>query len=138
MNSYLNKQDEVKKLFSSCKTAEERYELIISLGRNLPQMDSLHKTPQNLVEGCQSKLYLHATFKNNILHFECDSDALISKGLAAILLLLYDNESPEFIITHPPVILSDLNIFASLSPNRSHGLKSLFQKMQKIALQHLV
>lgn len=138
MNTYPNKQDEVKKIFSSCKTAEERYELIISLGRNLPPMNPLYKTPQNLVEGCQSKLYLHASFIDNTLHFECDSDALISKGLAAILLLLYNNKSPEFIITHPPVILSDLNIFTSLSQTRAHGLKSLFLKMQKIALQYLV
>ncbi len=138
MNTCPNKQDEVKKLFSSCKTAEERYELIISLGRKLPPMNPLYKTPENLVEGCQSKLYLNFSIINNTLHFECDSDALISKGLAAILLLLYNNESPEFIITHPPVILSDLNIFASLSPTRAHGLKSLFLKMQKIALQYLV
>ncbi len=138
MNNSTNKQDEVKKIFSSCTNAEERYELIISLGRKLSPMNPHHKIDQNLVEGCQSKLYIHADCINKTLHFECDSDALISKGLAAILLFLYNNETPEFIITHPPTILSDLNIFAALSPTRAHGLKSLYLKMQKIALQHLI
>jgi cysteine desulfuration protein SufE len=138
MNNSTNKEDAVKKLFSSCRSAEERYELIISLGKNLPVLNPIYKIPQNLVDGCQSKLYLHAIFINNTIHFECDSDALISKGLGAILLLLYNDESPEFIITHKPIILSELNIFSSLSETRSHGLKSLFLKMQKIALQYLV
>jgi cysteine desulfuration protein SufE len=101
-------------------------------------MNPSYKIAKNLVEGCQSKLYLHATYTNNGLKFEVDSDALISKGLAAILLTLYNEESPEDIIKHPPSILAELDIFASLSPTRAHGLKSLYLKMQKIALQHLV
>lgn len=138
MNSCLENQEKLKNIFSSCRTPEERYELIIALGKKLPPMDSLHKTSQHLVDGCQSKLYLYASLENGKLKFEMDSDALISKGLAAILFHLYNNEPPEHIIKYPPTVLSELNIFASLSPTRSHGLKSLFTKMQKIALQHLV
>ncbi len=138
MNNCTNKQDEVKKLFASCKTPEERYELIISMGRKIPPMTPSYKTPKNLVEGCQSKLYLQATYTNGILEFEVDSDALISKGLAAILLNLYNHETPEDILKHPPAVLAELDIFASLSPTRAHGLRSLYLKMQKIALQHLV
>ncbi len=138
MNNTLNKHEAIKKIFDACKTPEERYELIISLGKKLPPLDPLFKTTQNLVEGCQSKLYLNSLLINNTLQFECDSDALISKGLAAILMHLYNNETPEHILKNPPTILSDLNIFISLSPTRAHGLRSLYLKMQKIALQHLV
>ncbi|MBM3193320.1 MAG: SufE family protein [Chlamydiae bacterium] len=135
--SCLTKQEEVKKLFTSCKTAEERYELIISLGRKTPAMNPIEKNLKNLVEGCQSKLYLHASFKEGVLEFSIDSDALISKGLAAVLLMLYDKESPEIIIKHPPTVLAELGIFSSLSPTRVNGLKSLYLKMQKIALQYV-
>ena len=138
MNNATNKQETIKILFDACKTTESRYELIISLGKKLPPMSPLYKTTPNLVDGCQSKLYLHSVLTNNTLQFECDSDALISRGLAAILLHLYNNETPEHILKNPPTILSDLNIFVSLSPTRAHGLRSLFLKMQKIALQHLV
>jgi sulfur transfer protein SufE len=138
MNITTNKEDELKKIFTSSKSPEARYELIIALGRKLPAMNPTHKISENLVDGCQSKLYLHATFKNNALHFEIDSDALISKGLAALLLLLYNNESPEYILKHPPTILAELNILSSLSMGRANGLKSLYTKMQKFALQHLV
>jgi cysteine desulfuration protein SufE len=135
--SCLTKQEEVKKLFTSCKTAEERYELIISLGRKTPAMNPIEKNLKNLVEGCQSKLYLHGSFKEGVLEFSIDSDALISKGLAAVLLMLYDKESPEIIIKHPPTVLAELGIFSSLSPTRVNGLKSLYLKMQKIALQYV-
>lgn len=134
----MNRQDELKKLFTSCKTPEERYELIIALGKKLPPLSSTHKSSNNLVEGCQSQLYLHSTFVNGKLHFEIDSDALISKGLGAILLYLYNDETPENILKHPPTLLAELNIFTSLSPTRANGLKSLYTKMQKIALQYLV
>lgn len=135
--SCASKQEEVKKLFTSCKTPEDRYELIISLGRKIPPMNPLEKTLKNLVDGCQSKLFLHARYNEGVLEFEVDSDALISKGLAAILLNLYNKESPESIIKNPPTVLAELDIFSSLSPTRAHGLKSLYLKMQKIALQYL-
>ncbi len=138
MNITTNKQEELKKLFTSCASPEARYELIIALGKKLPPMNPAHKISENLVDGCQSKLYLHTTFQNNILHFEVDSDALISKGLAALLFHLYNNESPEFLLKNPPTILNELNILASLSMGRANGLKSLYVKMQKFALQQIV
>jgi len=138
MNNATNKQETIKILFDACKTPEERYELIILLGKKLPPMNPLSKTTQNLVDGCQSKLYLHSLLIESTLQFECDSDSLISKGLAAILMHLYNDETPEHILKNPPTILADLNIFVSLSPTRAHGLRSLYLKMQKFALQHLV
>ncbi len=134
----MNNHDSLKKLFTSCKTPEERYELIISLGQKLPPMNPLYKTKENLVEGCQSNLYLHSSLIDGLLHFETDSDALISKGLAAILIHLYNKEPPEHILKYPPTLLSELAIFTSLSPTRATGLRSLYTRMQKIALQCLV
>lgn len=134
----MHKPDSLKKLFTFCKTTEERYELIISLGQKLPPMNPLHKTPENLVDGCQSNLYFHSTLTDGKLFFEANSDALISKGLAAMLLHLYNGETPEYLLKYPPHILSELSLFASLSPTRATGLRSLYTRMQKIALQCLV
>jgi cysteine desulfuration protein SufE len=138
MNTCETKQEELKKLFDACSNQQDRYELIITLGKKLPSMNPLHKIEKNLVAGCQSRLYVHAVFSENKLLFEADSDALISKGLAAILLFLYNGEAPEIILKNPPTILAELNIFKEISPVRAQGLKSLYLKMQKIALDSLL
>ena len=111
-------------------TPEEQYQEIIELGRRLPPMNPAHKTPDNLVPGCQSRLYLHAESRDGKIFFEADSDALISKGLAALLLERYNGQSSEFILKNPPTILDTL----PLSPTRITGAKSLYTRMQKQAL----
>jgi cysteine desulfuration protein SufE len=138
MNTCITKQEELKKLFDSRKNQQERYELIISMGKNLPIMNPINKLEKNLVSGCQSRLYIHAEKVDGKIKFEADSDALISKGLAAILLFLYDDEPAEVILKNPPTILSELNLFKEISPVRAQGMKSLYLKMQKIALDSLL
>jgi len=130
----MSNHESLKKLFTSCKTPEERYELIIDFGQKLTLMPTQLKNEDNLVPGCQSKLYLSYTFEEGLLYFKADSDALISKGLAALLLYLYNGTSPEYLLRNPPHIITEL----SLSPTRATGVGSLYTKMQKIALQHLV
>lgn len=133
----LEKQEEVKRLFSACSTPEQKYEKIIALGMSLPPYPKEFKTPKCTVAGCQSIMYLHTAFAEGKLHFSASSEALISAGLAALLIFVYQDEPPETLLTTPPLFLDELGIPASLSPSRSNGLASLYAKMQKEALQIL-
>lgn len=136
-SSCLRKQEEIKKLFAQCKDAEARYHRIIELGRQLPSLAPEHRIPTNLVSGCQSQLFLHASYANGLVKLEAASDALISQGLAALLVLAYSEESPETILGCPPTYLEDLGIAASLSPSRANGLYSLHLRMKQRALEFL-
>ncbi len=128
----------VKNLFTNCFTPENLYQKIIALGRELPPMDLIYKTSENIVKGCQSIVYLHTEMREDKLFFSAFSDALISAGLAALLLKAYNGETPETILQNPPTFLEDLQIYTSLTPGRSNGLASMFLRMQKDALNFLV
>lgn len=101
-------------------------------------MDPKNKIPENLVKGCQSTMYLHAELVGNVIHFTADSDALISAGLAAILIQVYSGETPETVLTCPPEYLETLGISASLTPSRANGLYSIHLKMKQEALKLLM
>ncbi len=136
--SCLSKQARVKSLFDSFQTPEQKYLKIIELGRALPPFCSSLKTEEHLVKGCQSRMYLHATFLEGKVLFQLDSEALISAGLGALLLAAYNAEPPEAILSCPPLFLGELEIHKSLSPSRSNGLSSLFLRMKKEALNFLI
>lgn len=89
---------------------------------------------ENSVQGCQSLLYLHTEKEQKILHFHAYSDALISSGLAALLIFLYSGESAEQIIQNPPKVLEKIGIPLALTPSRANGLASLYVKMRKEAI----
>lgn len=136
--SCLGKQNNVKKIFSESADEQEKYEKIIALGKENPQLDAQYKTPENKVHGCQSTMYLHSSFKNGKVYFEAESDALISSGLASILIMVYSGEAPETVIKCPPDYLEDLGISASLTPSRANGLYSIHLRMKQDALKYLV
>lgn len=133
-NSCLAKQAHLKSLFSHCKEAEQIYTKIIELGRTLPPYPADKKTPDHLVKGCQSQLYLHTELKEGKLIFYVEADALISAGLASLLLAIYNQEPPEAILSCPPSFLGELQLLKHLSPGRANGLASLFTKMKAHAL----
>jgi len=135
--SCLQKQAEIKSIFAACLTPEARYEKIIELGRLLPPFNPVARTPLNLVPGCQSIMYLEATFTNDRLFFNADSEALISKGLAALLIRAYSGETPATIAHCPPSFIKEIGLQSALSPTRSNGLASLYHKMRQEALKHL-
>lgn len=130
--------DEVKNLFKNLQTPEEKYQKIIELGRKLPQIDPSLKIPENIVKGCQSTVYLSSEMINGKIYFYASSDALISAGLAALLILAYSGQSPETILQNKPTFLEDLQIYTSLSPGRSNGLANMYLRMQQEALKYLV
>jgi cysteine desulfuration protein SufE len=136
--SCLIKQHKVKLLFDGCTHPEQKYRKIIELGRRLAPYPAEFKTPEHLVKGCQSAMYLYSQLADGKVQFHAFSEALISAGLAALLLAVYHDESPDAILTCPPRFLEELGIQDTLSPGRSNGLASLFQRMKQEALNFLI
>jgi cysteine desulfuration protein SufE len=136
--SCLHKQQEVKALFAPCLSDESKYQKIIELGRQLPALDPQYKVQNNLVKGCQSTMYLHSYLNGSYIIYEVSSDALISAGLAAIMVKIYSGETPETILKCPPTCLEELGISASLTPNRANGLYSIYLRMKQEALRFLI
>ncbi len=120
------------------KSREELYQTIMEMGRELPPFEESWKTEENLVTGCQSILYLYSALNQDKLFFYAFSDALISKGLAALLISFYNGRTPEDVLKIPPTFIEELNIPQALSPSRAGGLASLHLKMKQQALQHLI
>ncbi len=135
LESCEKKQMQVKALFDACTSEELKYHKIIELGKQQPHLPDSEKTPENIVKGCQSTMYLTASFKDGCVFFAADSDALISAGLAAILIKVYSGETPEAILKCPPKYLEELGIGASLTPSRANGLYSIHLRMKQDALK---
>ncbi|MCE5319378.1 MAG: SufE family protein [Parachlamydia sp.] len=134
----LEKQNQVRQLFAACRTEEDKYQKIIELGHQLTPLDAAYKVPENIVKGCQSIVYLRSSLENDKVQFEVESEALISAGLAAILIKVYSGETPEAILKCLPAYLEDLGISASLTPSRANGLYSIHLRMKQDALKWLI
>lgn len=137
-DSCLEKQQYIKEIFLACPSEEAKYEKIIELGRQQPSLTPAYKIPENLVKGCQSQMYLHSYLSDNQIIFEAESDALISAGLAALLIKVYSGETPEVILKCPPTYLDEIGLSSSLTPNRANGLYSMHLRMKQEALKMLV
>ena len=129
--------ESIKERFNKCNKPEELYQMIISLGSELPQFDNSKKIEDNLVKGCQSLMYITTSTESGRFFFTAYSDALISKGLAALLYLVYQGQTLETVIHEPPVFLKEWGILSSLSPTRSNGVLSLYLRMKHEAIKHL-
>ena len=128
------KCEEIKKKFEPL-SLEQRYQTLMEMGRALPPFPEELKTPDRIVKGCQSILYLNGTLKDGKIYFEAHADALISAGLAALLIAAYSGETPETILKCPPTFISELGIATSLSPGRSNGLAHIHLRMKQDALK---
>src|SRR5262249_48066535 len=134
--NFEKKCERLKKKFAPLSPTE-RYAALIELGRKLPPYPDFLKTPDRLVPGCQSALYLSTTSIDNKLYFAVHSEALISSGLAALLSEVYSNETAQTILTCPPTFINDLGLTASLSPTRSNGLAHIHLRLKQEALKFL-
>lgn len=132
------KQEEIKKLFAGYKDQEDKYKALIELGRQQASLEPKYKIPENIVQGCQSLVYLRAYLRNGTVFFEVESNALISAGLAMLLFKVYNGETPEVILTCPPTYLDVIGVGASLTPSRSNGLYSIHLRMKQEALKLLL
>ncbi len=135
---YEQKHEALLQKFSSCKNPGKIYEKIMELGRALPPMADSLKTEENLVIGCQSEVFLVSEINaNGKMIYHIGSEALISSGLAALLLLIYQEECPELTLLCPPRFSTELGLAKSLSPGRSNGLASIYARMKQDALKLL-
>lgn len=136
--SCLLKQEAIKDEFKQCADAESKYKKIIDIGRSTAAMHPKYKLPENIVKGCQSTMYMRSWSDEGKIYFEVDSDALISKGLAVLLIRVYSGENAETILKCPPLYLEEMGINASLTLNRANGLASIYLHMKRAALAFLV
>ena len=133
--SCLHNQEELRLAFASLQKGEERYAKLIEFWRSRAPYPKGFLTSKYLVKGWQSSTYLRSTIKDRRMHFFARSDALISAGLAALLLAIYQGEAPETVIKCSPTVLKELNFASYLSPSRANGLSSLYLRMQQDAVK---
>ncbi|WP_109699228.1 SufE family protein [Chitinophaga deserti] len=112
----------------------EKYEYIIQLGKDLPLIDPQYKTDDNLIRGCQSKVWLHAELKDGILEFTADSDAVITKGLVSLVIQVLSGHPPKEIAEAEIYFIEAIGLTSHLSPTRSNGLLSMLKQMKLYAL----
>ena len=134
----MDKINKLKKDFEELDGWEGRYRLIIEMGNNLSPLQDAEREDDNLVKGCMSKVWLVASMVDGKVIFKGDSDASITKGLVAILVDVYSNETPDDIINTKPDFLDDLGIKEALSMNRASGLTSMLKQIRLYALAYKV
>ncbi|MCL7753904.1 SufE family protein [Polaribacter sp. Z022] len=130
-------QEEIIDEFSMFDDWMERYEYIIELGKSLPIIKEQHKLDENLIKGCQSKVWLFSELENETIKFSADSDAILTKGIVALLLRVYSNQKPSDILTAKTDFIDEIGLKEHLSPTRANGLVSMIKhiKMYAIAQQ---
>lgn len=129
------KQAEVIEEFSLFQDWMEKYEYIIELGKELPLIDKKYEADENLIRGCQSRVWLHAEMdENQQVVFTANSDAIITKGLVALIIRVLSHESPEDIMHADLHFIEDIGLSTYLSPTRSNGLLAMVKQMKFYAL----
>ena len=129
-------QDEVIAEFSDFDDWMDRYQLLIDLGNEQQPLDEKYKTDQNLIEGCQSRVWLHADERDGKLIFQAESDALIVKGIIALLIKVLSGHTPDEILGADLYFIDRIGLKDHLSPTRSNGLLSMVKQMRMYALAY--
>lgn len=129
-------QDEIIQEFADFDDWMDRYQLLIDLGSSQPKLDDKYKTEQNLIDGCQSRVWLQADMKDGLLHFQAESDALIVKGIVALLVRVLSDHTPQEILGADLYFIESIGLREHLSPTRSNGLLSMLRQMKLYALAY--
>jgi cysteine desulfuration protein SufE len=127
-------QQEVVDEFAMFSDWQDRYEHLIELGKDLPLIAPEHKTDDNLVRGCQSRVWLAAEPKEDLVHFTADSDAMITKGIVALLVRVYNDRTPQEILGASTEFIDRIGLREHLSPNRANGLSAMLDQMKRYAV----
>lgn len=127
-------QEEIINEFAMFDDWMERYEYIIDLGKSLPLIDETFKVDENLIKGCQSKVWLHSEVENDTLVFSADSDAILTKGIVALLLRVFDRQKPSDIIDADMDFIDKIGLKEHLSATRANGLVSMIKQIKLYAL----
>nr|WP_314559582.1 SufE family protein [uncultured Capnocytophaga sp.] len=126
-------QNELIDTFALFDDWTQRYEYLIELGRDLPIINPQYKTDSHLIKGCQSQVWLHAQLNNGKLTLTADSDAIITKGIVALLVRVFNNQTPTDILQADLSFIDKIGLKDHLSPTRANGLVSMIQKIREYA-----
>lgn len=129
-----DKKEEIIEEFSFFEDWDERFQYVIDLGKDLPIIEEQYKTDDNIISGCQSKVWLHASLNDGKIEFTADSDAIITKGIIAILIRVFSNQSPAEILKANLDFIDQIGLKSHLSPTRANGLVSMIKQIKMYAL----
>jgi cysteine desulfuration protein SufE len=127
-------QEEIVDEFSMFEDWMQRYEYIIELGKSLPLINEKYKTEENIIKGCQSKVWLHGEQMDDKIVFTADSDAILTKGIIAILIRVFSNQKPATILDATTNFIDEIGLKEHLSPTRANGLVSMIKQIKMYAL----
>ncbi len=130
-------QNEIVEEFSLYDDWMDKYNYLIEMSDELNAIDESKKNPANLIEGCQSRVWIDATLTDQgTIHFEADSDAIIVKGLVALLMRVFDNRTPKEIIDSEIFFIDQIGMRENLSPTRANGLLSMLKQIRMFAVAY--
>jgi len=129
-------QNEIVDEFSMFDDWMQRYEYMIELGKSLPLIEDQYKTEANIIKGCQSRVWVHAELQDEKLVFTADSDAIITKGIIAILVRAFSDQSPQAIIDADTKFIDEIGLKEHLSPTRANGLVSMIKQLKLYAVAY--
>jgi len=127
-------QDEIIEEFEGFTDWMDRYQVIIDMGNSLPALEEQYKTADNIIEGCQSRVWLQADYEDGLLRFTADSDAIIVKGIISMLVRVLSGHTPNEILEADLYFIDSIGLHEHLSPTRSNGLVAMIKKIQAYAL----
>ena len=134
MNTINERQDEIIEEFQDFDDWMDRYQLLIDLGSSQEPLDEKYKTEQNLIDGCQSRVWLQADYADGVIHFQAESDALIVKGIVTLLIRVFNGQSPSDILASDLYFIDRIGLREHLSPTRSNGLLAMVKQMRMYAM----
>ena len=129
-----NIQNEIVEEFDVFDTWMDKYEYLIELGKSVPKINEENKKEENIIKGCQSKVWLHAEKQDGLVRFYADSDAIITKGIISLLIRIFSNQKPEYIINANTDFIDKIGLRQHLSPNRANGLNNMIKKIKFYAI----
>lgn len=134
MNTINTLQDEIIEEFNDFDDWMDKYQLLIDLGSEQPSLPEEYKNDQNLIDGCQSRVWLQADYRDGFVYFQAESDALIVKGIVSLLVKVLNGHSPQDIIDADLYFIERIGLKEHLSPTRSNGLVAMLKQMKMYAL----
>lgn len=136
MKNIRDVQEEIVEEFEVFDDWMDKYNFLIELSKDLPLIDPKLKVNENLINGCQSKVWLNAEFHQGTIHFTADSDAIITKGIVALLIRVLSDRTPDEIMNCDLFFIDRIGLHQNLSPTRSNGLLSMIKQMKLYALAY--
>ena len=137
MSTFKEKQAAIIADFEVFDDLMDKYELIIELGKEIEGIIPAKRNDRQLIEGCQSRVWLDSSFSDSVMNFSADSDAIITKGIIALLIKVFNGEKPETIIKEELFFIKEIGLQEHLSPTRANGLLGMVKRMKMDALKHV-